>query len=129
MEDARTQARQCLQRFTSAWLERDRGALAETLLPSVHWWSPVSPDDLTGAEPVGTHLDALLRDVEPPVTITALIVNDDGTRGVVEAVSSDGEGGRPTPLTSVIRLSGGKVADGRTYIDVRAHPSLHRTNA
>ena len=123
MEDARTEARTCLQRFTTAWLERDGASVAETCRPDVRWWSPLRPDGLDGAEPVGAHLVALLQDVAP-VEITALIVNDDGTRGVVELLSSGADGRQPTPLTSVLGLSGGQVADGRTYVDTKAHPGL-----
>ena len=128
MEDARTEARNCLQRFTTAWLERDGAAVAATCLPSVRWWSPFRPDGLDGAEALGAHLADLLHDVATPVEITALIVNDDGTRGVVELLSSGADRKQPTPLTSVVELSGGKVADGRTYVDTRAHPSLDGAN-
>ncbi len=129
MEDARTEARSCLQRFTTAWLEHDSSRLAETCLPSVRWWSPLRPDGLDGAGPVGAHLAALLLDVAPPVEITALVVADDGTRGVIELLSSGADGHQPTPLTSVLGLSGGKVADGRTYVDTKAHPSLDGADA
>jgi hypothetical protein len=129
MEDARTQARHCLQRFTSAWLEGDRAGVADTCQPTVLWWSPLAPENLSGADAVGAHLEVLLRDVARPVEITALIVNGDGTRGVVEMLSSGADGRQPTALTSIVGLSGAKVADGRTYVETQAHSTLDSASA
>lgn len=129
MEDAQTVARRCLHRFASAWLDGDDATFAETCLPTVHWWSPFPPENLSGADRVGSHLGALLRDVARPVEITALIANRDGTRGVVEMLSSAADGAPSTALTSVVGLSQGKVTNGRTYVDVKAHPSLGSDSA
>jgi hypothetical protein len=129
MEDAHTEARHTLQRFASAWLDGSHAAVAEGCRPTVRWWSPLAPERLDGAEALSTHLDALLRDVARPVAITALVVNDEGTRGVVEMISAATDTSASTALTSVVELSGGKVADGRTYVDVTAHPSLDRAGS
>lgn len=124
MEDEHAAARHCLQRLASAWLDGSHAAIAETCRPSVRWWSPFAPDGLEGVGELSTHLDALLRDVGRPVEVTALVVNEEGTRGVVEMLSAATAGTPAAALTSVVELSGGQVTDGRTYVDVAAHPSL-----
>lgn len=130
MDDAHAEARRCLQRFVSGWLAGSRPAVADVCRPAVRWWTPLASEHLEGADELSIHLDALLQGVVPPVEITALIVNDQGTRGVVEMLSAAADDGTPsTPLTTVVELSGGKVVEGRTYVDVTAHPSLCRTRS
>jgi ketosteroid isomerase-like protein len=117
MDDARTEARRSLRHLASAWLEGDWAAVAESCRPTVHWWSPLAPETVSGADEVSTHLDALLRGVPGHVAVTALVVNDDGTRGVVEMVSAGTDHTPPTAVTSVVGLSGGRVTNGRTYVE------------
>lgn len=126
MDDASTEARCCLQRFVSAWLAGDHSAVAEVCHPAVRWWTPLAPEQLNGAGELSAHLDALLQDVALPVEITALVVNHEGTRGVIEMLAAPAAGTQSTALTSVVELAGDNVVAGRTYTDVHAHPSLSR---
>jgi ketosteroid isomerase-like protein len=122
MTDARSDARQSLQHFADAWLDGDRDAVTKTCAADIRWWTALAAP--RGPAEVSHHLEDLLRDVERPVEVTGLLVDDEGSRGVIEMRSAPAGVGTHTALTSVLSLSGGRVTEGRTYVDTKAHPSL-----
>ena len=118
MDDVRREARDCLQRFANAWIDGDYRALGAECRPAIEWWSPLRSELLHGTG----HLTALMKElvdhVARPIEITALIVNDSGSRGVLELLSPGIDGNCPTAITSVVCLVDAAVSTGRTYVDI-----------
>lgn len=123
MEDPRSTARSSVQQFVAAWLAGDFDTVSQTCSATVQWWSPVSPEAAGPAEACAA-LESVLAPVPRPIEVTGLLVNEDGTRSVVEMRSpARAQDGPSTFVTSVIGLTAGEIAEGRTYIDVKAYQS------
>lgn len=122
MADARTQSRSSVEILISAWLAGDRAAISTVCVSDIRWWTPLSGETVTGIDASYAELKTIRRLFPLRLTVTALAVNDNGTTAVVEMRSDAvGEGALPNFVTSVLSLTAGKVTEGRTYVDARAH--------
>ena len=83
----------------------------------VTWWLPLRATEHRGVDAVEAVLVATLagRNAE----LQSVILGEDGRSAVVEQLLAC-DGGGTTPATSVLTLSDGTVAAGRTYLDVAA---------
>ena len=125
MEDSRSTALGTLQQFVSGWLSGDYGTVAALCSPTVRWWSPLG-ETVEGPDDAWAELGRVLTVTGAPVYVAGLIVSEDGSTGVVELRSRPAqEGGATALVTSVVALTEGQVADGRTYLDLA--PSGDRT--
>ena len=116
MNDPRSTARKAVEHLVAGWLTGDHAAVRGVCLPGVRWWSPL--DDTSQGADVCTVLDGVLATVHGRIDVAALLVSDDGSRSVVE-MRTDAANGRPSSfVTSVLTLSDGRVAAGRTYVDL-----------
>ena len=122
MQDVRSKARTSLQEFVSAWLGGNYEAVAEACSPTVRWWTPLSDKTATGPDEAFAALERVLAPIPRPIEVSALVVAEDGSRGVVEMrARTVSDAGTLTLVTSVIAFSAGTVAEGRTYVDLTAH--------
>jgi ketosteroid isomerase-like protein len=122
MQDARTRARESVNTFVAAWLAGDPGAATEVLAPAVRWWTPLGGHFSADRAGAWDALQAVLARTPRPIEATALIVNEDGTRGVVELRTRASEESAVL-VTSVVTLVDGAVVEGFTYSDVGAEPA------
>lgn len=122
MHDVRARARECLDAFVSAWLAGDSRTTIELCSPDVRWWTPLTAGETTGPTAAWAALEQVLAPAARPLRVTALAVDRDGSHGVVELCAETDSATRTTPfITSVVRLSGGAVVEGRTYTEL-PHP-------
>lgn len=123
MPDVRVQAREAVHTLVTAWLAGDRDGVTVVLAPTVRWWTPLSDESSEGPAGAWSSLEAVLARIPRPIEIDALLVNEDGTRGVVELRA-------PAPdqaavlVTSVVTLSDGSIVEGSTYTDVGAATAM-----
>ncbi|MGH3357498.1 MAG: nuclear transport factor 2 family protein [Nocardioidaceae bacterium] len=118
MPDARSTTRKSVEDFATAWLDGDEATVARACSPGVRWWTPVAGETGPGPAATWAALTAILEAAPRPIEITALAISDDGSRGVVEMRAAAGAPtGSATLVTSVVRVSSGKVVEGRTYAD------------
>lgn len=122
MEDARSGNRRLLRKFVSAWLEGEFQTVVEAFDSNIRWWTPLRDEDAVGPHETCVELRTVLAGIIGPVTVSALMVTEDGTRGVAElSAGNTSTFGNPTLVTSVVGFSAsGLVAEGRTYLDLRA---------
>jgi ketosteroid isomerase-like protein len=119
MQDARTRALESVNTLVTAWLAGDQGALTRVLAPDVRWWTPLGGDTSGGPTGVESALEAVLARTARPIEVTALILNEEGTRGVVELRSAPAD--HPVDLvTSVVTLVDARIVEGFTYSDIDA---------
>lgn len=123
MHDVRARARESLDAFVSAWLAGDRRTTIELCSPDVRWWTPLSAGVVAGPTEAWAALEQVLAPAPRPLRVTALAVDRDGSHGVVELRAEPGPGTWTTPfITSVVKLSGGAVVEGRTYTELPPPP-------
>jgi ketosteroid isomerase-like protein len=118
MEGARSQARRVVQKLVSAWLAGDDESLSSACTPDVRWWTPLADGPTSGPTDAGAALRQVLGPLPQPVTVTAVVPSDDGSRCVVEMRSAVAQHGPPAFVTSVLTLRDGRIAAGRTYSDL-----------
>jgi ketosteroid isomerase-like protein len=107
---------------TAAWLAGDYDAVAGFCAADVRWWTPVSGESAGGPAGATAALREVLGPLRQPVTVTAVVPSDDGTRCVVELRSAAGpENPSPAFVTSVLTLRDGRIGSARTYTDLRGH--------
>ncbi|MCW2842580.1 MAG: hypothetical protein JWN22_496 [Nocardioides sp.] len=119
MQDAKTVARESVTTLVAAWLAGDPGATTGVLAPGVRWWTPLGGETAEGPDAVWGVVEAVLAGTPRPIEVTALILNEDGTRGVVELRSAASDEALVL-VTSVITLVDGTIVEGFTYSDVGA---------
>jgi ketosteroid isomerase-like protein len=122
MEGARTRARRLVEELTSAWLAGHDDTVSSVCTADVDWWTPATGGTASGPTATSDALRGVLAPLRHPVTVTAVVPSDDGTRCVVEmrsAVTPDDAA--PSFVTSVISLRDGKISGGRTYTDLQGH--------
>lgn len=123
MQDARAVARESLSTFVEAWIAGEPEAASGVLDPAVRWWTPLSDSPAEGPTHAWAALGAVIAGAAHPIQVSALLVNDDGTRGVIE-LRAGTEVPQPAALTTtVVTLFGGKVLSGATYSDVGTGPA------
>lgn len=122
MQDARTRARESVNTLVAGWLAGDPVATTKVLAPAVRWWTPLGGRSSSGPAGAWDALQAVLARTPRPIEVTALIVNEDGTRGVVELRTRAAEQSAVS-VTSVVTLVDGAVVEGFTYCDVGAEPA------
>ena len=103
-------------------------ALRRSSAADLTWWLPLDPAEYSGIDDVERVLASTL--VAEGGAVNAVILSPDGSTAVVEQLvrASDGT---EAPATSVVVLHGGRVASGRTYLDVEtaaAHEQRVRTH-
>jgi ketosteroid isomerase-like protein len=120
MEGPRSRARARVEELAAAWLAGDYDTVSSTCTADVRWWTPAEDGTARGPADTSTVLRGALAPLERPVELSAVIPSDDGTRCVVEMRSAvTPHDARPSFLTSVLTLRDGKIAEGRTYSDLR----------
>lgn len=122
MADARGQARRTLEDLAAAWLAGDRAGTERLLDAEVSWWTPMAADTLRGPDAVASHLVGLAAGFTARPEVTGVLVNDDGTRGVLEVSTGAPRGA----ATTVVTFDDGRVVEGRTYVDVPSQSGAAR---
>ena len=120
MEGGRSRARRCVLELMSAWVAGDYDAVSERCTPDVRWWTPLSGEPVKGLADTLVELERVLGPVRNPIDVTAVVLDENGTRCVVEMRTAvDGEE-TPSLITSVVTMRDGRVSAGRTYLATRA---------
>lgn len=126
MDGGRSRARSCVLELVSAWISGDYDTVSQGCTPDVRWWTPLSDEPVTGLTDTRAELERVLEPVPRPIDVAAVVLDEDGTRCVVEMRAASGAQDAPCFVTSVLTLSGERVSAGRTYVATRA---LGRTGA
>src|SRR4051794_35127774 len=116
MEAGRSRARSCVQELVSAWIAGDYDTVSHRCTPDVCWWTPLSGEPVSGLANTLAELERVLRPVRTPIDVTAVVLDEPGTRCVVEMRAAADAGGPPSFITTVVTLRDGMVSAGRTYL-------------
>lgn len=119
MTDAQDATRRAMVQLVEDLTGGRHDAVASRCAAEASWWLPLDGGDALPAAQAGARLAGLLTSAES-VEVSALIVAPDGTRAVVELNATPHGAPQPTTATSVLRLDGGLVSEGATYLDVAA---------
>ena len=120
MEGGRSHARGCVLELVSAWIAGDYDTVSRRCTPDVRWWTPLSGKPVDGLAGTLAELRRVVGPAPRPIDVTAVVLDDDGTRCVVEMRAATGEEDTPSFITSVLTLRDGQVATGRTYVAPQA---------
>jgi ketosteroid isomerase-like protein len=122
MDGAKARARTLGADLASALVSGDDHAVAKLCADDVRWWTPVSGENAAGPAGAVAALREVLAPLRQPLTVSAVIPGDDGTRCVVELRSAgDQDGLPPVFVTSVLTVHDDTVTAARTYTDLRDH--------
>lgn len=120
MEGGRSRARSGVQELVSAWIAGDYVTVSHGCTPDVRWWTPLSLEPVSGLPDTLAELERVLGPVRDPIDVTAVVLDEEGTRCVVEMRAAAGKEGPPSFITSVLTMRDGQVSAGRTYVATRA---------
>ena len=116
MDGGRSRARGCVLELVSAWIAGDSGTVSRGCTSDVRWWTPLLDEPVSGRADTLAELERVLAPVPRPIEVTAVVLDDDGYRCVVEMRADSGREDTPSFITSVLTLRDGQVSAGRTYV-------------
>ncbi len=96
MEGGRSRARSRVSELVSAWIAGDYDTVSHGCTPDVRWWTPLSDEPVSGPADTLAELERVLEPVPRPIDVTAVVLDEDGTRCVVEMRAAAGEEDTPS---------------------------------
>lgn len=119
MTDTQDATRRAIVQLVEDLTSGSRDAAGSRCAPEARWWLPLDGADDLPAVRACDRLAGLLASADS-VEVAALIVAPEGGRAVVELSVTPSGASQPTTATSVLRMDGGLVLEGATYLDVAA---------